>query len=129
MSPEIGKARLWTGRFLTGVAILLLGLDVLGKFIQPREVVEATVALGYRPEQVLPIGAMLAVGVVLYAIPRSSLLGAIYLTGFLGGAVASQFRVGAPLASHVLFGTYVALLVWGGLVLRKPRILDVLRRP
>jgi len=65
---------------------------------------------------------------VLYAIPRTSVLGAIWLTGFLGGAVATHVRVGNPLFTHTIFPTYVAAVVWGGLALRKPRVLDVILR-
>ena len=75
---------------------------------------------------VVPLGLLLLVGVVLYAIPRTSVLGAIYLTGFLGGAVATHFRVGSPLFTHVLFAVYVAVFVWGGLALRNPRLLSLL---
>jgi hypothetical protein len=89
-------------------------------------VVEGTVRLGYPESTVFPIGVLLLVGVVLYAIPRTSVLGAIYLTGFLGGAVATHFRVGSPLFSHIIFAVYVALLVWGGLVSRNPRLPSLL---
>jgi hypothetical protein len=75
---------------------------------------------------VIPLGMLLLAGVILYAIPRTSLLGAIYLTAFLGGAVATHLRVGSPLATHVLFGVYVAAFVWGGLALRSPRLVTLL---
>lgn len=88
--------------------------------------VKGTLELGYAESAVLPIGVLLLVGVVLYAIPRTSVLGAIYLTGYLGGAVATHFRVGSPLATHVLFPAYVAAIVWGGLALRSPRLVSVL---
>ena len=69
---------------------------------------------------------LLLVGVILYVIPRTSVLGAIYLAAYLGGAVASHYRLGNPLATHVLFPVYVAAFLWGGLALRNPRVLAVL---
>ena len=116
----------WIGRILSGIAIAFLLFDTLGKLIRVAPVVEGAVKLGYPESTVLTMGVLLLVGVVLYAVPRTSLLGAIYLTGFLGGAVATHFRVGSPLFSHILFGVYVAVFVWGGLALRNPRLLSLL---
>ena len=114
------------GRILSGIAIVFLLIDTLGKLMRVTQVVEGTVKLGYPESAVLPIGVLLLVGVVLYAVPMTSVLGAIYLTGFLGGAVATHVRVGSPLLSHVLFAVYVAAFVWGGLALRNPRLLSLL---
>jgi DoxX-like family len=116
------KGRLWTGRALSGIAILFLGFDAVGKFVRPAAVIEGTVKLGYPETSIVTMGVLLAIGVVLYAIPRTSVLGAIYLTGYLGGAVATNFRVSAPLVGYVLFPVYVAVFVWGGLVLRYPAV-------
>jgi hypothetical protein len=92
-------------------------MDALMKLLHPKPVVEATVALGYRADAIPALGIMLLIGIILYAIPRTSLVGAIYLTGYLGGAVASNLRVGNPLASHVLFPVYIAIMLWAGLAL------------
>lgn len=116
----------WIGRTLSGIAIAFLVADTAGKLFRVAPVVEGTVKLGYPEDAVFPIGVLLLVGVVLYAIPRTSVLGAIYLTGFLGGAVATHFRIGSPLLTHVLFAVYVAAFVWGGLALRNPRLLSLL---
>lgn len=89
-------------------------------------VVEGTVKLGYPESSVLTLGMLLMTGVVLYAIPRTALIGAIYLTGFLGGALATHFRIGSPLFTHILFSVYVAAFVWGGLVLRRPKLLSLM---
>lgn len=110
------------GRILSGIVIVFLLVDTLGKLIRVAPVIEGTLQLGYPESAVVPIGLLLLAGVVLYAIPRTSVLGAIYLTGFLGGAVATHYRVGSPLFTHVLFAVYVALFVWGGLALRNPRL-------
>ena len=116
----------WIGRILSGIVIVFLLVDTLGKLIKVGPVIEGTLKLGYPESAVVPLGVLLLVGVVLYAIPRTSVLGAIYLTGFLGGAVATHVRVGSPLLTHVLFAVYVALFVWGGLALRNPRLLSLL---
>lgn len=118
--------RLWAGRIMSGVAVAFLLLDAAGKLMQVAPVIEGTVKLGYAEAAVFPIGVLLLTGVVLYVIPRTSVLGAIYLVAYLGGAVATHFRVGSPLATHVLFPVYVAAFVWGGLALRNPRLLLLL---
>lgn len=116
----------WLGRVLSGIAIAFLVVDTAGKLLRVTPVIEGTVSLGYPESAVFQIGLLLLLGVVLYAIPRTSILGAIYLTGFLGGALASHFRIGSPVFSHVLFAVYVAAFVWGGLALRNPRLLSLL---
>lgn len=122
----ISAVQLWSGRALSALAVLFLLMDAVGKLLKVGPVVEGTVRLGYREDVVFSLGVILLTGVVLYVIPRTSLLGAIYLTAFLGGAVATHVRVGSPLATHVLFGVYVAGFVWGGLALRSPRLLTLL---
>lgn len=120
------EVQVWAGRVLTGIAALFLSVDALGKLLRIGPVIEGTVKMGYPETVVFPLGVLLAIGVVLYLVPKTSLIGAIYLTAFLGGAVASHVRIGSPLATHVLFGVYVAIFVWGGLVLRDPRLLKLL---
>ncbi len=116
----------WSGRILSGIVVLFLFADALGKLLQFGPVMEGTARLGYPDSLVFPIGVLLMVGVILYTIPRTSLLGAIYLTGFLGGTFATHFRIGSPLFTHVLFSVYVAVFLWGGLVLRSPRLMPLL---
>ena len=107
------------GRILSGLAIAFLSFDALGKFLKPLPVIEGTRALGYDVADIGRIGILLTVGIVLYVVPRTALLGAIYLTGFLGGALASHFRIGSPLMTHVLFAVYVAVILWTGLAMRR----------
>jgi hypothetical protein len=123
---SVSAAQLWTGRVLSGVVFLLLLADAVAKLLKAGPAVAGTVGLGYPEGLVVPVGALLIAGAALYAIPRTSLLGAIYLTGYLGGAVATHVRIGNPLFTHVLSGVYVAALMWGGLVLRTPRLLSLL---
>src|SRR5438046_6464920 len=116
------KKRIWAGRILSGLPVLFLLFDAIIKLIKIRPVVEAFTNLGYPPDLVVPIGIILLVCVALYVIPQTSVLGAILLTGYLGGAVATHARVGARLISHVLFPTYVGALIWLGLYLRDARM-------
>jgi hypothetical protein len=122
----IPAAPVWAGRILSSVAVAFLLFDVAGKLMKVGPVVESMVKLGYEERMVVTVGVLLLVGVVLYVVPHTSLLGAIYLAAYLGGAVATQYRVGNPLASHVLFPTYVAAFLWAGLALRDPRLLSLL---
>ncbi|HVT58514.1 MAG TPA: DoxX family protein [Thermoanaerobaculia bacterium] len=121
-ASPVSKAPLWAGRILSGLAVLFLLFDAIIKLMKIRPVVESFAQLGYRESAAVPIGIVLLVCVVIYAIPRISVLGAILLTGYLGGAVATHVRVGDPLFSHVLSPTYVGLLIWGGLYLREARL-------
>ena len=118
--------QLWVGRVLSGIAVAFLLFDASGKLLRVAPVMEGSAALGYPASTVVPIGVLLLVGVVLYVIPRTSVLGAIYLAAYLGGAVASHYRLGNPLATHVLFPVYVAGFLWGGLALRSPALLALL---
>ena len=111
------KAMLWTGRVLSAIPALFLLLDGVMKLVKPAPVVEATVQLGYPEGVILGLGVVLLACTVLYLIPRTSVLGAILLTGYLGGAVATHVRVGEGLFP-VLFPVLVGALLWGGLVLR-----------
>ena len=117
----ISRRRLWTGRVLAGLAIAFLVFDAVIKLIPIQPVVDAMAHLGYPIGLAPVIGILGLVGVALYAIPRTSILGAIFLTAFLGGATASQVRIGEPLFTHVLFPSYIAALLWGGLWLRDAR--------
>jgi hypothetical protein len=117
-----GTKALWTGRILSTLATLFMLMDSVGKLVQPVEVVETTVGLGYPASAILGIGIAELACTLLYILPRTSLLGAVMLTAYLGGAVATHVRVGNPLFTHLLFPTYVAALLWGGLLLRNPRL-------
>lgn len=113
---------LWAGRIISGVVAALLTADSLGKLLQARPVLEGTTQLGYPASAVFGLGVTLLSCVVLYVVPRTSILGVVLLTGYLGGAVATHVRVGNPLLTHVLFPTYVAALAWYGVMLRDARV-------
>jgi hypothetical protein len=116
------STRRWTGLVLSTLAILFLLFDGAIKVLKLPIAVESTVQLGYPEHVIAGIGIMELVCLALYAFPRTAVLGAILLTGHLGGAIATQVRVGNPLFSHILFPTYVAALLWGGLWLREERL-------
>jgi hypothetical protein len=115
------KKMLWTGRVISFLSALLLLLDGGMKLAKPDEVVKPTIELGYSESVIIPLGIVLIACTVLYLIPRTSVLGAILLTGYLGGAVATHVRVGDPLFS-IIFPIIFGALIWGGLYLRDPRL-------
>jgi len=110
------------GWVLSTIVILFLTLDAVMKFVKPEAVVKTTVQLGYPESSIVVLGLILIVSVLLYAIPRTALLGAVLLTGYLGGAVAAHVRIGNPLFGYILFPVYLGILVWGGLYLRNARL-------
>ena len=118
------SAAVWSGRILSGLAVAFLTLDGVVKLVPLSVVTETMAQLGWpadvataRMLGVLTLGATL-----LYALPRTAIFGAILLTAYLGGAVATHVRIGSPLFSHVLFGVYLGAMLWGGLWLRDPRV-------
>ena len=118
---SVSKGALWGGRIMSWLPALFLLVDGVMKLFKPAPVVEATVKLGYPENIILPLGIVLTICVVLYLIPRTAVLGAILLTGYLGGAVATHVRVGEglfPISLPIIFG----ILLWGGLYLRDNRV-------
>jgi hypothetical protein len=121
MNTNVSKTQLWAGRILGGLPVLFLLVDGGMKLVKPAPVVEATVQLGYPESAIVGMGLALLVGTVLYVIPRTAILGAILVTGYLGGAVATHVRVGAPLF-NVLFPAIFGALLWASLWLRDARV-------
>ncbi|HSZ54414.1 MAG TPA: DoxX family protein [Tepidisphaeraceae bacterium] len=107
---------------MSALPVLFLLMDGVMKLVKPSFVVQATTKLGYSESVIVPLGIVLLTCTVLYVLPPTAVLGAVLLTGYLGGAVATHLRHGDPLFSHVLFPTYVGVLLWGGLCLREPRL-------
>jgi hypothetical protein len=120
-TPPVSKAMRWTGYVLSGLPALFLLVDGVMKLIKPEQVVKATVDLGYPESAILGLGILVLVCTIIYLIPRTAVLGAILLTGYLGGAVASHLRAGDG-AFKVLFPAVFGALLWGGLVLRDARL-------
>ncbi len=119
---SVPKGQMWTGWILSGLSVALLLFDGIIKVMQIQAVVDSFAKLGYPAGVAAPIGIVLIASVLLYALPRTAVLGAILLTGYLGGAVATHVRAGDPLFSHALVPFYFGLLIWGALYLREPRL-------
>ena len=132
--PPVSTAAMWSGRGLSGLLVLFLLFDGAFKLMPiesaTRIVTETSLQLGIPPHLAPMLGVLTLAGAILYAIPRTSVLGAIVLTGYMGGAMATHLRVGSPLFSHTLFGVYLGVIMWAGLWLRDPlvRALIPLRR-
>jgi hypothetical protein len=116
------KTRLWSGRILSVLTILFLLFDGIMKLVRPQPVTQAMTQLGFPLHLSVPIGIILLVCTGLYALPSTAVFGAVLLTGYLGGAIVSQMRIGAPLFSTTLFPIYFAVLLWAGVYLREPRL-------
>jgi hypothetical protein len=124
------RMMVWTGRVLSGLfAAFLLVASVAPKLVGADVATESMKALGWPPGHTLMIGLIELGCVVLYLVPRTAVLGAILTMGLLGGAIATQLRVGNPLFSHVLFSIYLGVFMWAGLWLRDPRVRAILPWP
>lgn len=118
---ELSKGRVWTGRVLTLLVVLFLVFDGVTKVMKESHVMAAAVQLGF-PDWTMPlIGGILLVCTLIYVIPRTAVFGAVLLTGYLGGAVCCQLRVGNP-PFETLFPVFFGILVWAGLFCRENRL-------
>jgi hypothetical protein len=122
MTRTNSKGQLWTARVMSGIAILFMLLDSIMKLFKPAFVVDSTIALGFQEHHIYLMGILGLLSTILYAIPRTTILGAVVLTGYFGGVIATQVRLDAPLFSTILFPVYLAVLVWGGLWLRNEQV-------
>ncbi|HMD20894.1 MAG TPA: DoxX family protein [Alloacidobacterium sp.] len=122
----ISGKRLWTGRVLSGLVVLFLLMDAVMKLIKPAAVLKAQAELGWPDEITVATGVVLLICTILYAWPKTAILGAILLTGYLGGAVAVQWRVGHPLFAATLFPVYMGIALWAGLCLRDAELCEMI---
>ena len=118
----ISNSAIWVGRGLSGLVTLFLLFDGAIKLIPLEIVITTSLQLGIPTGLARTLGVLTLIGTVLYAIPRTSVLGAIWLTGYIGGAIYVHVLAGSPLLSHTFFGIYLALMMWGGLYLRDERV-------
>ena len=119
MSTETtSKAMRWTGWGLTGLFVLFWVMDLIMKLMSLPQVAETMAQMGWPTKLSMTLGIIQMLLLILYLVPRTSVLGAVLVTAYLGGAVATHVRIGSPLFSHVLFGVYIGLFAWGGLWLR-----------
>jgi hypothetical protein len=124
LSPVSNK-RLWIGRVMSALPALFLFVDGAMKLVKPEIVIKATMELGYAESVIVPLGIVLLTCTILYLVPRTAVLGAVLLTGYLGGAVATHVRAGQGLF-EILFPLLFGALLWGGLVLRDERLRELL---
>ena len=113
------RGMLWTGRIITALIALFLLFDCVVKLMKSPQAVQGTIQLGYPESKVVPIGLVLLASLAFYLLPRTSILGAILLTGYLGGATATMVRVSSP---WVLFPVLIGMLVWAGLYFRDEQL-------
>ena len=112
----------WPGRVLTALPVLFLAFDVTIKLMKIQPVVDSFTQLGIPVELARVVGTVELVCLMLYCFPRTAVLGATLLTGYLGGAVLTHLRIGSPLLSHTLFPVYLGIMLWGALWLRDLRV-------
>lgn len=120
-SVSVSRGKLWTGRALSTVVILFLIFDAVGKLARPAAVVEASARIGFPLHLLVPIGVILSICTILYAIPRTAVFGAVLLTGYLGGAVEAVLSTNSP-AFEVSFPVIFGVIAWAGIFLREPRL-------
>lgn len=113
---------LWAGRIVSALVVLMLLADSVSKIIKAAPVLKAQAELGFPDSLTVCIGYILLICTFIYAIPRTSVLGAVLLTGFMGGGVAVKLRIDDSLFGQVLFPVYIGAMVWGGLLLREDRL-------
>ncbi len=121
---NISTGRVWAGRVIGGIASLFMLFDAVLKFAKPAPVIRGFVRSGWPAGLSQPVGAILLICTVLYMIPRTSVLGAILLTGYLGGAVATNLRLENPLFTNTLVPVYLGVLFWVSLLLRVPQVVE-----
>ena len=126
MENKVSKTKRWTSYVMSGLVILFMLMDSIMKFVKPPEVIEGTLALGFAEQHLPVIGALGLIATLLYAFPRTSILGAILLTAYFGGAVATHLRLNNPLFTHTLFTVYFGIFIWGGLWLRNTKLRELL---
>jgi hypothetical protein len=120
------KTIVWAGRIMSGLVVLFMLLDSVSHLLKPKQVIDAFVRIGFPVNLSVTLGIIALVCVVFYAIPRTSIFGAILLTGYLGGAVATHLRAGSSLFGETLFPVYFGILVWGGLFGRDARLRELI---
>ena len=119
---EISAGRIWVGRSISGLTAAFMLFDAGAKFAKPVQVIDAFARTGWPMGVSSTLGGILLTCTVLYLVPQTSVLGAILLTGYLGGAVATNLRIGNPLLTHTLFPVYFGVLIWIGLWVKDPRL-------
>jgi hypothetical protein len=124
-AAPLSTACVWTGRVLTGLTVLFMLFDAVGKLVMPVQVVQASARLGFPMSLSPTVGVILLIATLAYAVPRTAVLGAVLLTGYLGGAVAIQMRAGSPVFEN-LFPVIFGVIAWAGIYLREERVAELM---
>lgn len=126
LDAQVSKGKLWTSRIMGGMVIAFMLVDSIFKLVPNEMVMAASVDLGYQAHHLPLMGVLGFTSILLFAIPRTQILGAILLTGYFGGAIATHVRLDNPLFSHVLFPVYLGVLAWGSLWLKNKRLRNLI---
>ncbi len=124
--PALSKSRLWTAHIMGGLVIAFMLMDSIFKFFPNEAVTAGTLELGFQAHHIPLLGALGFISTLLFAIPRTQIVGAILLTGYFGGAIATHVRLDNPLFTHVLFTVYLGVLAWGSLWLKNERLRNLI---
>ena len=119
-------AKVWSGRIMGGIVILFMLMDSSFKFIVNEEVIKATTDLGFQAHHLPILGTLALISTLLYILPRTEILGALLLTAYWGGAIATHVRMDNPLFSHILFPVYLGILAWGALWIKSERLRNLI---
>ena len=119
-------AKVWAGRIMGGIVILFMLMDSSFKFIVNEEVIKATTDLGFQAHHLPILGTLGLISTLLYILPRTEILGALLLTAYWGGAIATHVRMDNPLFSHILFPVYLGILAWGALWIKSERLRNLI---
>ena len=119
-------AKVWAGRIMGGIVILFMLMDSSFKFIVNEEVIKATTDLGFQAHHLPILGTLALISTLLYILPRTEILGALLLTAYWGGAIATHVRMDNPLFSHILFPVYLGILAWGALWIKSERLRNLI---
>lgn len=125
MENQPSKAARWTSYVMSGIVILFMLMDSIMKFVKPTEVIEGTLALGFKESHLATMGSLGLISTLLYIYPHTAIFGAIILTGYFGGAMATHVRLDNPLFTHILFTGYLGIMMWGGLWLRNLKLREL----
>ena len=115
-------AKVWSGRIMGGIVILFMLMDTTFKFMTTEDVIKATTDLGFQAHHLPIMGTLGLLATLLYIIPRTEIIGALLLTGYWGGAIATHVRMDNPLFTHILFPVYLGVLAWGALWIKNERL-------
>ena len=125
-APAPSTAKVWTGRVIGGLVILFMLMDSIFKFIVNEEVIKGTADLGFQVHHLPIMGTLGLIATLLYIFPRTEILGALLLTGYWGGAIATHVRMDNPLFTHILFPVYLGVLAWGALWIKSERLRNLI---